>query len=186
MVQPAVGSPTVKGDPVAWAEYVAAVKKMEGLSYRMKMTAPHVTTVMEFVPPHSKHITSQSPAGGSEIIIVGDAYRSRKPGDKWLCPPAELVRDLVPSFFPKLENMEGEVTATRGEGLVIDGLPTRGYNVTYTDNSLGRPYTTNQKLYIGVQTGLLRRAVIDAGGGKATVDAYDYGAKITITLPPCG
>ncbi len=189
LAQPAVGAGTVKGDATAWAEIVAAFKKLEGVSYRTKMTSRGVTTIREFVPPKSVHIVSQTPAGGSEIIIVGTVYAARKPGDKWQCPqiPPETWKDIRSTFFPKAEDMLGEqtVTVTRAQDLVIDGMPTRGYDYTFASQVQGRPFTTKWKLYTGVQTGLPRRALMEADGYASPIDYYDYGAKITITPPSC-
>ncbi len=186
LAQPAVGAGTVKGDATAWTEVVAAFKKLEGISYRMKMTSHGVTTIREFVPPNSVHIVSQTPAGGSEIIIVGTVYAARKLGDKWLCPPVS-PETWKSTFFPKAEDIPAEqtVTVTRAPDLVIDGMPTRGYDYTFTSQVQGRPSTSHQKLYVGVQTGLPRRALWEADGYTSTFDYYDYGAKITITPPSC-
>lgn len=183
---PAVGAGMVKGDAAAWAEVVAAFRKLEGVSYRMKMTSRDVTISREFVPPNSLHVVSQTPAGGSEIIIVGTVYATRKPGDKWLCPqiPPETWKD---TFFPKVEELPREqtVTVARVQGLVIDAMPTRGYDYTFTSQVQGRPATSHQKLYVGVQTGLPRRALMEGDGYTSTIDYYDYGTKITITPPSC-
>jgi hypothetical protein len=72
----------------------------------------------------------------------------------------------------------------RSQDLVIDGMPTHGYAFTRTGTSKGRTVTVTYKLYVGVQTGLPRRLEV-SGGARETFDFYDYGAKITITLPPC-
>ena len=186
LAQPAVGAGTVKGDAAAWAEIVAAFKKLEGISYRMKMTSSGVTTIREFVPPTSLHIVSQTPAGGSEIIIVGTVYAARKPGDKWACPPGG-PETWKSTFFPKVEDIPAEqtVTVTRVQGLVIDGMPTRGYDYTFTGQVQGQSHTQKQKLYVGVPTGLPRRASMESDGYASTIDYYDYGAKITITPPSC-
>jgi hypothetical protein len=69
--------------------------------------------------------------------------------------------------------------------LVIDGMPTRGYDYTFTSQVQGRPSTSHQKLYVGVQTGLPRRASMEGDGYSSSIDYYDYGAKITITPPSC-
>jgi hypothetical protein len=136
--------------------------------------------IAEFVPPNSRHTIAQTPAGVSETISVGNAYRVRT-GDKWVCPPAETA----PGLQQPIWDHQGEVTVARGQDLVIDGMPTHGYAYTHTDNSQGHPLTTNQKLYVAVLTGLPRRAVVDRSGSTMTLDFYDYGASITITLPPC-
>jgi hypothetical protein len=181
LVQPVAGAPVVKGDPAAWAEIVAALKKTQGTSYRAKITAGEVTTTMEFIPPNSSHTIAQTPKGPTERIDVGNASRIRY-GDKWACPPAGTMPG---PFLQPIWDLQGEVTATRAPDLVIDGMPTRGYAYTYTDNSQGQPFTTSYKLYVGVQTGLSRRVVTTWKGSTWAQDFYDYGAKITITLPPC-
>ena len=186
LAQSAAGAGTVKGDAAAWAEIVAAFKKLERVSYRTKMTSRDVTMIREFAPPNSVHVVSQTPAGGTEIIIVGTVYATRVPGDKWLCPqiPQETWKD---TFFPKAGELPGDqtVTVTRVQGLVIDGMPTRGYDYTFTNQVQGRPSTSHQKLYVGVQTGLPRRASMEGDGYASSIDYYDYGAKITITPPSC-
>jgi hypothetical protein len=82
-------------------------------------------------------------------------------------------------------NQKGEVTVTRIPGLVIGGMPAHGYAWTYTFDVAGQTITGNEKLYVGVQTGLPLRDVTEGSGSTITFDYYDYGAKITIT-PPCG
>ncbi len=182
-VPPAVGAPTVIGDRAAWAEMVTAVRKMGTLSYREKATMPGVTTaIKEFVPPNSRHVIAQFPGGGGrEEIVVGNEMWSRKPGDKWPCVPAKATAGLLPAL--DVENLDAEVFVTRIQDLVIDGMPTRGYNYVLIYRGQVQSYTVNNRLYIGVRTGLPRRAVLDKTG--VTRDFYDYGAKITITLPPC-
>ncbi len=176
MVQSAVGAPTVKGDAAAWAEIVAALEKQQTVSYRAKSAVGGGIT--EFSPPNSTHATVP---GQIEAIWVGDAYRIRT-GAKWECatPPTGGTPGLVPPIWKQ----PGEVTVARSQNLVIDGMPTRGYAFTRIGTSRGRTVTMNYKLYVGVQTGLPRRLEI-SGGARETFDFYDYGAKITITLPPC-
>ncbi len=181
VARPAVGAPTVKGDPAAWAEIVAALKKAQGTSYRIKYKLGGVTTIMEFVPPNSTHMIAQSPAGVSETISVGSAYRVRN-GDKWACPPEGA---MGAGILQPIWDLRGEVTVTRGQDLVIDNMPTRGYAYTYSQQSQGQSTIVNYKLYVGVQSGLPRRSVISQTGYTFAIDFYDYGAKIAITLPPC-
>ena len=38
-------------------------------------------------------------------------------------------------------------------------------------------------VFLGTQSGLPRRVLITEGGKAGTLDYYDYGANITITLP---
>ncbi len=77
------------------------------------------------------------------------------------------------------------MTVTRAQDLVIDGMPTRGYDYTFTGQVQGRPFTGKQKLYVGVPTGLPRRALTENDGYPSTFDYYDYGANITIAPPSC-
>ncbi len=138
---------------------------------------------MEFVPPNSMHMINQSPAGVSETISVGTAYRVRN-GDKWACPPeGAMGAGVVQPIW--IWDLQGEVAVTCGQDLVIDNMPTRGYAYTYSQQSSGLSTIVNYKLYVGVQNGLPRRSVISQTGYTWTGDFYDYGAKITITLPPC-
>ena len=176
IVQPAVGAPTVKGDAAAWGEIVAAMEKQQTVSYPAKsMVGGGIT---EFVPPNSTHATVP---GLVEAIWVGDAYRVRT-GEKWECAPAPTGG--APGLIPPIWKQPGEVTVARSQNLVIDGMPTRGYDFTRTGTSKGRTITMKYKLYVGVHTGLPRRLEV-SGGARETFDFDDYGAKIAITLPPC-
>lgn len=176
MAQPAIGAPTVKGDAAAWGEIVAALEKQQTVSYRAKsMIGGGIT---EFVPPNSTHAIIP---GLLEAIWVGDAYRVRA-GEKWECTPAPTGG--APGLIPPIWKQPGEVTVARSQNLVIDGMPTRGYDFTRTGTSKGRTITMKYKLFVAVQTGLPRRLEV-SGGARETFDFYDYGAKITITPPPC-
>ncbi len=177
VAQPAVGAPKVTGDAAAWAEIVAAFEKQQTVSYRAKSTVGGGIT--EFTPPNSTHAIVP---GLMEVIWVGDAYRIRT-GAKWECatPPTGGSPGLVPPIWKQ----PGEVTVARSQDLVIDGMPTRAYAFTRTGTSKGRTVTMNYKLYVGGQTGLPRRLEVLGAVARETFDYYDYGTKITITLPPC-
>lgn len=177
IVQPAAGAPTVKGDAAAWTEIVTALKKQRTISYRAKTTTgPTDTTpgITEFVPPDTKHTIVP---GLLESFSVGNKYWARRIGDKWDCSSA--VNGL-PVGAP-VWDQQGTVIAKRLPALVIGGMPTRGYTYTFTGTIKGQTVTGNQKLYVAVQTGLPRRAVVEE---NFTFDFYDYGARIAIT-PPC-
>jgi hypothetical protein len=177
IAQPAVGAPTVKGDAAAWAEIVAALKKQRTVSYRAKSTTgptDNTPGISEFVPPNTKHTIVP---GLLESFSVGNKYWVRGIGDKWDCSLAAKG----PLVGASVWDQQGEVTAKRIPALVIGGVATRGYAYMFTGTVNGRTVTGNQKLYVAVQTGLPRRAVVE---DKLTFDFYDYGAKITIT-PPC-
>ena len=177
IAQPAVGAPTVKGDAAAWAEIVAALKKQRTVSYRAKSTTgptDNTPGITEFVPPSTKHTIVP---GLLESFSVGSKYWVRAIGDKWDCS----LTANGPLVGANVWDQQGEVNAKRIPALVIGGIPTRGYGYTFTGTVKGRTVTGNEKLYVAVQTGLPRRAVVEE---KLTFDFYDYGAKIPIA-PPC-
>lgn len=170
-----------QGDPVAKAEVIAAFDRMNSVpSYRMKTSAPGGTTMIEVVRPDKRHVTAQSPNGTFESITIGTQTRERvnMPGRPtgWRCTTNR--RPLATIF--SLDRMRKDLTeVVRKPEVMIDGMPVHTYAAASGNGAT---------LYIGVQTGLPRRLVgIDEQSGKtATVDFYDYGAPITITLPPCG
>ena len=78
-----------------------------------------------------------------------------------------------------LDRIRKDMTeVVRKPDAVIEEMPVH----TYADASGG-----GATVYVGVQTGLPRRLFLfDKKSGKTgTVDFYDYGAPITITLPLC-
>jgi hypothetical protein len=186
MVQPAAGAPTVKGDAAAWAEVETALKKAQGVAHREKTTTSGgSTTIVEFVPPDSRHFIEQHPGGRSEGFAVGD--KTWMPvGDKWQCVSAGIPQGPLPKFEGPLPKVEYEITVMRGQDLVIEGTPTRSYNSTSTQKFQGQSITDKTRFYIGITTGLPRRIVFEKDSGyTTTIDYYDYGAKISITPPPC-
>jgi len=64
----------------------------------------------------------------------------------------------------------------RRPNTVIDGTPVH----TYVDAS-----NPGDILYIGTQTGLPRRFIDGDKESGGTGDCYDYGSRVTVTLPPC-
>ncbi len=88
-------------------------------------------------------------------------------------------------FIKDLTDVQGEITVTRKPDTVIDGTPVRGYGIDKIESGV---HSTGAA-YIGVQNGLPRRLVDtypgDNGPKTATLDYYDYGAKIAIALPNC-
>jgi hypothetical protein len=183
MVQPAVGAPTVKGDAVAWAEVVAALKKQYATAFRGKSAETGTSMIIEFAPHGSQHVILQGYPDmiAPEIITVGNTSWKRDHNGKWNC--ADPLR-LSPADTVPLWDRKGEVSVTRIPDRVIGGMPTHGYAYTQTFESAGIPLTTKEKLYVGVQTGLPLRQMTETGKTTSTFDYYDYGAKITIT-PPC-
>jgi hypothetical protein len=182
VVQPAVGAPTVKGDATAWAEVVAALKKQHSVSFRGKDAESGKTTIVEFTPPDSQHVILQGFPDmiAPELITVGNTVWKRDHNGKWNCSdPLKLSpADLVP-----LWERRGEVTVARIPGLVIGGMQTHGYASMWTFESHGVMLTVSEKLYVGVQTGLVLRQETNTGKTTSTFD-YEYGANISIT-PPC-
>lgn len=180
---------TVKGDQAAWAEMTAAYKKLQGLSgYRMKLSTGQAgqEMVMEIVPPASSRTTIPAAGGSMETVTVNGQTRFRMniPGapGTWQCqgaPPIQIPRDPT-------EGAQGTMEVSRGPDTAIEGTPVRTYVTHATFSAQGQNVTSKTTLYVATQTGLPRRAVTSAGGGESTVDFYDYGAKIEITLPLCG
>jgi hypothetical protein len=169
-------APAAQGDPAAKAEVLAAFHKLNALSgYRMKViTADGTALEGEIVPPDREHWTGRGAQLSGEWIRVGNAVRTRfiiggAPGG-WQCNIS------APSFLAEIDKHKNEVTALRRPDALIDGVPVR----VYTDGA-------GSTLYVGAQTGLPRRLVaVDSQSGKGdTLDFFDYGAKLSITLPPC-
>ena len=61
----------------------------------------------------------------------------------------------------------------------------RRYIYRYAATVQGQAVNEQTTFYVGTQTGLPRRAVTLGGRSDATVDFYDYGAKIDIQPPSC-
>lgn len=179
---------TVQGDRAAWAEIGAAYKKLNSLSgYRMKVSAgPGAQEVIvEVVPPGATHTMVHMASGTMETVSVNGQTRFRMnvPGapSGWQCrraAPMQAPRDPT--------SVQGTVEVSRGPDTTIEGTPVHTYVYTSTTRVQGEDVTTKTTLYVGTQTGLPRRAVTGTPAGESRVDYYDYGAKIDITLPPCG
>ena len=177
----------VNGDARAWEEVQAAFDRLGKLrSYRARITAPGVTTVVvnEVVPPDRLRVVQQMGNVTFEFITVGSETRLRilSPGipATWQCvPPTQAA-----SLRPQQPATPDEVTITRLGESSIEGTRTQGYQ--YTQVVQGRPVT--QRLHMLVETGLPRRLeVMDSSGNiTAVVDYYDFNAPITIELPRCG
>ncbi len=180
---------TVKGDTAAWGDVVAAYKKLASLpGFRMKVSSGGAGPMMvvEVVPPDSLHTTMQTGSGGMEMVSVKgqSRFRMNMPGAPagWQCqgvPPIQLPRDPT-------RDVQGTVEVSRGPDTVVEGTPAHTYIYTIAVSTMGQSGTGKTTLYVGTQTGLPRRSVTSATGGEVTADYYDYGAKIDITLPPCG
>lgn len=185
---PALGVVPVTGDQAAWKEITGAFKELEATTYRMTMTAPGQTILLEHVPPDARRTitTITGHVGEIESIAVGGETRFRVIGSgisaAWRCgdegpqPPMALT----------VEGLGMAVHVARRPDLVIVGAPTRTYLLTYTFQGRGPGHQTT--LYVDRKTGLPRRSVTPYPRGTGTVvnSYYDYGARIAIALPRCG
>jgi len=186
LTAPTFAAVTVKGDQAAWADVMAAYKKLYSLSgFRVKMAGEAgVQSVMEVVPPDKYHMTSQTPNGGMEMITVGDktAFKMSATGapNTWQCH--SLPQNVTPR---DPTTAEGTVEVSRGADTAIDGTPVHTYVYTNAGTQSGASAKTT--LYVGSQNGLPKRMVVEAGSSEhqITMDYYDYGAPITIALPQC-
>lgn len=180
------GELTVKGDTAAWGEVAAAFKKLDALSaYRMKFRTSKGTTIMEIVPPHSFHSVLQTGDATLELMNVNGQGRRKLTGPNlsgsWQC--LEVPK---PDFQDTLANVQGSVDVSRAPDTTIEGTSVRAYEYLYMYSVSGEPRTSKNTMYVGIETGLPLRSVTVTPVGESTVGYYDYGAKIEITLPPCG
>lgn len=186
---PLRAAPLVVGDQAAWQEISAAFRKLEGMSYRMKMIAPGQTVIVERVPPNSTRMMTQirDQVGEVESVTVGTETRARVNGPNtpgtWFC--GEANPHLPPPI--DLRDFLGRVEVFRDPDTVVEGTLVRSYEITSTFQGNGQTATTKTTFYIGVETGLPRRSVTPyaLGPGDVVVDYYDYGTPIVISLPPC-
>lgn len=178
----ATAAPVVKGDPKAYAEINAAFDKWLHLkSWRMKGTLPEGgSQTGEFVSPDRMHIVMNMGGVVSESIVAGKDGRVRQAGGPWQCLPEQVPIALNPKDMTEIT---GEVTATRGPVLAVDGVQTQSY--TYSTNENGKK--SNIKLFVALTNGLPKRIQMlnEKGAVEQTLDYFDYNAPITITLPPC-
>jgi len=179
---PALPQTAVQGDQAAWAEVTAAYKKLSSLSgYRMTLALfGQAGESVEIVPPDRWH--AAVPAAGSEYVAVGTKGALRGPGASgmWYCWNTD-ARHWIPRAP---ETAPGTLAMARELDARIDDLPVRAYHIVASAMRLyvGGAAASEMTMYVGVQTGLPRRIVMD---DSETWDFYDYGARITIRLPPC-
>ncbi len=149
--------------------------------YRVKMVwgGGSQTMLIEIVPPSGAFRAVDGP---QETITVNGESRIRFGDLGWRCVHGGLAAPLP--FGPlemQRDNRDITVEVTRGPDTLIDGAPVRTYVYAH--------FYYKTTLYVGTQSGLPRRAVTAApsalGSGEQTIDYYDYGSKIEITLPPC-
>jgi len=180
LISPALaGSPTVKGDPKALQEILAAFNRVNAAkTYRMKGTIGGAPMVVEAVMPDRYHTKVEWPDGKVfETVRVGSELRFQHDGQRWTCAPAP------PLNFPHtdLGSLSDKVIAAKGPVATIDGTATQSYTYTFAVQG----YTI--KLYVAIAEGLPKRMeVLDSTGAvESTFDYYDYRASITIDLPAC-
>jgi hypothetical protein len=172
---PVLADVTVIGDRSAFDEVLAAFKKLFLLpGFRAKSTSPKGGLVLEFASPNNWHFTAQGGSYGWETIHAGgqSATRMNMPGTTpaWRCGAAKAGDR--PLFDPT--RATGTYNVSRGPDTVIDGTPVHTIFSTNGDKK--------DTIYVGSQNGLPKRVI----NGEDTIDYYDYGAQVTITLPPCG
>jgi hypothetical protein len=185
---PTRAGPAVEGDQAAWQEVATAFQKLAAMPYRMKMTAPDQTVTMERVPPDLTRMITQitGRVGEVESVAVGTATRVRVNGPgapgTWIC--SEAGRRLP---HIDLRDFLGKVEASRGPDALIAGTPVHTFGLRSTFQGNGQTATSQTVVYIDTNTGLPRRSVTPnpLGPGEVVIDYYDYGAQITIALPPC-
>ena len=186
---PAAAELTVKGDAAAWREVVAAYQKLGALpGYRIRTTMPQGSMIVEVAPADkAMHSTMESSSGGAEFIIVGGQSRMRVTASGapagWRCVN-----------LPQMPNMsdpsavQGAVDVARAPDAAIDGQPMHVYLYTIESSgggSMAAAGPVKTTLYVGSGNGLPRRVVVATTRGDQSLDYYDYGAAIQITLPPC-
>ena len=185
---PSGAGPAIIGDQAAWQEVTTAFQRLEATSYRMRMTAPDQAVLTEHVPPDSRRTVTEitGDVGEIESITVGNETRSRVNGPgvpgTWVCSDAGPQPPIVLS----MKSFGMTVDVSRRPDIRIAGAPAHTYELIYSFQGGTTAHTTI--LYVDVRTGLPRRSVTPypLGAGEIVNTYYDYGARITITLPPCG
>ncbi len=185
---PSGAGPAAVDDETSRQEIAAAYQKLEAMSYRMRMTAPGQTVLVEHVPPNSRRTITQitGEVGEVETVTVDNNIRSRVTGPgvpgRWECSAAGPQRPIVLT----MKDFGMALEVSRRPDILIAGSPAHTYVLVYSVQG-GKPAGATI-LYIDAQTGLPRRSVTPypLGAGEVIVDYYDYGAPISITLPACG
>ena len=173
LAAPVLADLKVTGDRSAYDEVVAAFKKLFSLpGFRANGTnLKGQGLVFEFAAPDSFHFNA---GGRYEVIAVGGQGASRGdiPGTTtgWRCGTPKAGHRLL--FDPS--RATGTYNATRGPDTIMDGTPV--HTIFFAEGD------KKETIYVGVQNGLPKRVVTGVGD---TIDYYDYGARVEITLPPC-
>lgn len=183
----AQSAPAVTGDQAAWKEVGDTYRKLQNLSgYRMRVATDEPPDMFfEVVPPGSVRMIVPAGNGSMETITVHgqSRFRINAPGGPgpWQCQGSPSVE------FPgnPTEMIQGPVDVSRGADTVIAGTAVRTYIYRYAATVQRQTVKVKTTLYVGTQTGLPRRAVTSGGREGATIDYYDYDAKIDIRLLPC-
>ncbi len=85
------------------------------------------------------------------------------------------------------KGLQGTINIARGADTTIASAPVHAY-VTQTDTTNSSVSETTT-VYVASDTGLPQRAVsggsVSGQTGQATIDYYDFGVPITISLPAC-
>jgi hypothetical protein len=186
--QSAPAAARVMGDLKAWEEVITAYKKLRALpGWRERVTGQgEGIATREVVPPKSSRSLTTLSSGGVETITVGQnmRYRMNVPGvsGAWTC------LTVAGSDLTDPSNAGGIVEIARGSDTTINETGVRTYTYAWTPPVQTKAHveTGMVTIYVGVQTGLPRRFVAAFPSGSQMIDYFDYGAKITIRLPPCG
>jgi hypothetical protein len=179
LTAPVLADVTVIGDRSAYDEALAAFKKLFSLpGFRAKVTSPQGQGLMEFAPPDSYHLTSHTQNSSFEAIKVGGTVATKGiiPGAPagWRCSTAKPTDKLLIDLA--LQRGTGTFNVSRGPDTVIDGTPV---HTIFSAKDGGEKDT----IYVGAQSGLPKQVI--AGGGRQTIDYYDYGAHVAIPPPAC-
>ena len=176
---------SVRGDPQAWEDIKAAWAKLATVkSYRIRGTNRQGETLMwEIVNPDRVHHRRTSGTSTTETVRIGSQTVVRE-GDNCIELPVTV---LDPS--PNVAAGATEVVAEKGniESLGGGRAQTYAYTLTYPATAGRGPRMTRTKLFVAVDTGLLKRVqgLDERGGIEFTWDYYDYNAAITITPLRC-
>jgi hypothetical protein len=181
----AVAAPTVKGDTAAYEEIIAAFRKLYALpGYRMKVALSDGSSYQdEFAPPNSHWTVHTIQGGVLDSYVVGNTSATRMSGPG--APGGGQCRRIPGSrparFFPDPTEFSGELTVNRRPDTEIEGTAVHDYAYVQV---APRGSRSSGDVYLETQSGLPRRVLITGGGDKTgTLDYYDYGATISITLP---
>jgi hypothetical protein len=180
-----IAATVVKGDAPAWDMVLGAFEKLHALSgYRMKVTGFQDMEMVGEYAGSDFHWAIQGKQMTADIYHVGNRDLERVSGPQ---VPKTQCRQMTEMRQPITEprDIEGEITVTRKPDEVIDGKPMHVVAAEWSEHGTSQ----SGSFYIAADTGLPRRFVGTVPSAKgpvqSTMDFYDYGAPITITLPKC-